>query len=104
MEQLVLTVLILTLAIVLQDGLDHNAQKVSDVNYYIQLKLVLENAYIMTNLMGLFRYFTDIDDCKSSPCLNGGVCSDGVNSYSCTCKKGFEGVNCETRMNQIFYI
>ena len=27
----------------------------------------------------------DIDDCSPDPCLNGGACRDGVNSYTCTC-------------------
>ncbi len=38
---------------------------------------------------------TDIDDCKNSPCQNGGSCIDGINSYSCKCKENFSGDNCE---------
>ncbi|XP_078660964.1 uncharacterized protein LOC144905260 [Branchiostoma floridae x Branchiostoma belcheri] len=38
----------------------------------------------------------DIDDCSSNPCQNGGVCSDGVNSYTCSCPAGFGGDNCQT--------
>ena len=40
-------------------------------------------------------FFPDIDDCKSSPCKNGGTCIDGVNSYSCKCPKKYAGKNCE---------
>ena len=43
-------------------------------------------------------YFSDIDDCANSPCLNGGTCTDGVNSYQCTCIAGFNGANCENSM------
>ncbi len=38
----------------------------------------------------------NIDDCAAQPCLNGGACTDGVNSYTCTCAAGFSGTNCET--------
>ncbi|XP_072315847.1 zonadhesin, like [Eucyclogobius newberryi] len=34
--------------------------------------------------------------CLSSPCLNGGTCTEGHNSsYSCQCPDGFVGTNCE---------
>jgi len=36
------------------------------------------------------------DKCASSPCQNGGTCVDGINSYTCNCKKGYIGSNCET--------
>jgi hypothetical protein len=38
---------------------------------------------------------SDIDECAPKPCLNGGSCQDGVNSYKCTCLPGFDGKNCE---------
>lgn len=40
--------------------------------------------------------FTDINDCESNPCKNGGTCIDGVNSYKCICSDGWEGAYCET--------
>lgn len=30
----------------------------------------------------------DLDECQSSPCVNGGVCKDRVNGFSCTCPSG----------------
>ena len=29
-------------------------------------------------------------------CEHGGACTDGVDSYTCTCVTGYEGDNCET--------
>ena len=43
----------------------------------------------------LYHYILDIDECRSAPCLNEGKCIDRVNSYSCQCKRGFAGTNCE---------
>ena len=39
--------------------------------------------------------YSDIDDCASSPCQNGGTCVDDINSYTCNCDVGYTGENCE---------
>ena len=41
-------------------------------------------------------FFSDTNECTSTPCQNGGNCTDQVNGYSCTCEDGYEGINCET--------
>ena len=43
-----------------------------------------------------FLYFPDVDECASSPCLNGGTCLDQQNHYICNCINGYSGTNCET--------
>ena len=37
----------------------------------------------------------DIDECATSPCQNGGSCTDQVNGYTCDCVDGYDGPNCE---------
>jgi hypothetical protein len=46
---------------------------------------------------------TDIDECLSSPCQNGGTCTDDVNGYTCACDAGYTGTNCETGILLFFY-
>jgi hypothetical protein len=38
---------------------------------------------------------TDIDECASTPCANGGTCVDFVNAFNCTCPHPFSGTNCQ---------
>lgn len=39
---------------------------------------------------------SEIDECVSNPCLNGGSCTDLFRAYNCSCAPGFAGTNCET--------
>ena len=43
-----------------------------------------------------FFLFLDVNDCEESPCNNGGICQDGIASYTCVCPVGFTGLDCET--------
>ena len=43
--------------------------------------------------------FIDIDECASSPCQNGGSCTDQVNGYTCNCVDGYGGTSCESGNN-----
>ncbi|XP_030840936.1 fibropellin-3-like [Strongylocentrotus purpuratus] len=37
----------------------------------------------------------NIDDCAALPCLNNGICLDGINRFTCTCSQGWTGTRCE---------
>jgi hypothetical protein len=39
--------------------------------------------------------FSDTNECASNPCKNGGNCTDGIDSYTCSCVKGFTGTTCD---------
>ncbi|XP_076005623.1 protein crumbs homolog 2-like [Genypterus blacodes] len=38
--------------------------------------------------------------CESQPCLNQGVCQDQFNEFNCSCSLGWEGVVCQTEINE----
>ena len=42
-----------------------------------------------------FFSLSEIDECLSKPCKNGGECFDLENAYNCVCKTGFFGDQCE---------
>lgn len=41
-------------------------------------------------------FFTDVNECISGPCQNGGVCQDFVGSFICSCLAGWTGQFCQT--------
>ena len=42
----------------------------------------------------------DIDECSSSPCINGGTCTDSLATHVCTCPFGYTGTNCELNIDE----
>ncbi|XP_035298709.1 cubilin isoform X2 [Cricetulus griseus] len=38
----------------------------------------------------------NINECVSSPCLNGGTCIDGINGFTCDCTSSWTGYYCQT--------
>ncbi len=39
---------------------------------------------------------TEINECATSNCQNGGTCVDKRGSYTCVCDEAFTGIDCET--------
>ncbi|KAJ8343372.1 hypothetical protein SKAU_G00307010 [Synaphobranchus kaupii] len=46
----------------------------------------------------------NINECASTPCLNGGTCVDEVNRFLCTCAKGWTGATCHTPIPTFFTV
>lgn len=38
---------------------------------------------------------TEIDECESSPCVNGATCMDALAAYTCECTEGWTGAICD---------
>ena len=51
---------------------------------------------LVLNLVLLCFIFSEIDECASNPCQNGGICTDHIAIYSCECPFGYTGHSCET--------
>ena len=42
------------------------------------------------------HWFVEVNECDSSPCLNGGTCVNGNTSYSCACLVGYTDPECSS--------
>ena len=42
-----------------------------------------------------FSFPSDVDECLSSPCANGGQCMDRRGGYLCRCPSGYKGTHCQ---------
>ena len=46
------------------------------------------------------RCLSDVNECESNPCLNGGSCEDGVSQFVCNCPAGYGGKRCELNIDE----
>ncbi len=42
----------------------------------------------------VYNFTEDGDECLPNPCMNGGVCTDEISAYTCTCQPGWTGADC----------
>ena len=57
--------------------------------------IVLSFSPELTTLNRSQLSISDINECESSPCKNGGTCLNQQAGYSCKCKDGYSGDHCE---------
>ncbi|XP_039761776.1 delta and Notch-like epidermal growth factor-related receptor isoform X2 [Pararge aegeria] len=41
----------------------------------------------------------EYNECESSPCANGGTCTDRVSAFECSCGRGYTGNTCQTKVD-----
>ena len=70
----------------------HKTSSLVDIHFYATNAhcLLTKNTKIL---------LAEINECWSNPCVNGATCTDHVGSYSCQCVPGYEGTNCQGKLN-----
>ena len=67
----------------------------------ISLNVIIYNVIFFIFIKCACNYIvsTEIEECQSMPCRNGGTCKDLVGSYTCECVPGYTDQQCETGRN-----
>ncbi|KAG9351152.1 hypothetical protein JZ751_025042 [Albula glossodonta] len=67
--------------------------------YYAQSEVSLprpqEEQFVKTTAKAVVNGCSGASVCSPSPCLNGGVCEDHFNLFTCSCPSGWVGKHCE---------
>ncbi|XP_048845380.1 protein crumbs homolog 1-like [Brienomyrus brachyistius] len=68
-------------------------------NSEVNILRVQDEQFLKTSPRPVLGGCSGADACVPNPCLNGGVCLDLFNLFSCTCPSGWMGPRCELRTN-----
>ena len=49
-----------------------------------------------SHILGRDFNVVDINECSPNSCKNGGICTDLVNGFSCSCVAGYNGDDCSS--------
>ena len=49
----------------------------------------------MNYYLFIYNIISVIDNCLSSPCLNGATCTNRINAFNCSCVAGYNGMYCQ---------
>ena len=66
------------------------------IRHYTHIKSEMWNTSSHWKSRFLKFMLTDIDECVSAPCQNGGTCTDQINGYLCQCAPGYTDRHCQT--------
>ena len=77
--------------------------QVPDV-FFLNIKFLLLKTFCKCNLekgvTAVVIVSADINECAGVTCFNGGTCVDGINTYSCRCEAGFDGIHCQSKIKR----
>ena len=59
------------------------------------------NDAVLSKLIKMSVSLTDVNECHSLPCRNGGTCVDVFNGYTCTCPEDYAGTDCTKRKQSL---
>lgn len=70
--------------------LDNIASRSGRFNFNHHFSFIFSPGFVMS--LFIFRCLSDVNECASNPCINGGTCEDGVNQFICHCLPGYGGM------------
>ena len=89
-----------------KESLSHNSISQDDLyisGLYRHLKIYVMYYVKCYKLTIPVSCSSDINECSSSPCENGGSCTDHVNGFTCQCQQGFVGERCQSSKQYVGY-
>ncbi|KAH8405045.1 hypothetical protein KR222_005560 [Zaprionus bogoriensis] len=80
-------------------GIMHNGTRRNGLNQRV-LRRSMQRVQVMSTILSTMELNLRRDDCRSSPCKNGGTCFDAYMGFHCSCAAGWQGSSCEDDVNE----